>query len=307
VKLGTFYSLGAAPLFVGIERGFFGKQGLEIDVQRTASASDVMGFLGTGHLDVAAGGPSAPLFNAIARDVPIKLVAPLGVVPDTRDDSPFPMVVRKDLYDSGALREVSQLRGRRIAITGLGSANHWNVARLLQTVNLRLEDVDVVGMDYADMVAAFRTGNLDAALVISPFDAQLQREDLAVILVPNMSPGEMVTGLMYGPQFMRERAEVARRFMVGYLNAIRAMHRDGLMAPENTAVYEKFTGQSPEVIRASKLLYFDPDLRMDMRGPLGYQQFLLAMKMVTYDTPLAEQQIVDRSFAEYALQRADPK
>jgi NitT/TauT family transport system substrate-binding protein len=266
-----------------------------------------MGFLGTGHLDVAAGGPSAPLFNAIARDVPIKLTAPLGVVPDTRDDSPFPMVVRKDLYDSGALREASQLRGRRIAITGLGSANHWNVARLLQSVNLRLEDVDVLGMDYADMVAAFRTGNLDAALVISPFDAQLQREDLAVILVPNMSPGEMVTGIMYGPQFMRERADVARRFMVGYLNAIRAMHRDGLMSPENTAVYEKFTGQSPEIIRASKLLYFDPDLRMDMRSPLGYQQFLLSMKLVTYETPLTEQQIVERSFAEYALQRADPK
>src|SRR6476660_353556 len=79
VKLGTFFSMGAAPLFVAVERGFFAKQGVEVEIQRTAGASEVMGFLGAGHLDVAGGGVSAPLYNAIARGVAIKVVAPLGL------------------------------------------------------------------------------------------------------------------------------------------------------------------------------------------------------------------------------------
>ncbi|HEY7062773.1 MAG TPA: ABC transporter substrate-binding protein [Chloroflexota bacterium] len=305
VKLGTFFSLGAAPLLVAVERGFLAEQGLDVTIERTGSASEVMGFLGAGHLDVAAGGVSGALYNAIARDVPLKVVAPLGLTGDSLERSLNFLVVRKDLYDGG-VRNVGQLRGRKIAITGLGSTNHWHLARQLQAAGLGLDDVDVVDMTYPDMITALRTGALDAAIMASPFDVQLKRDGITEMLVPNVAPGQMVTVLMYGPPFMAEHPDAARRFLVGYANAIRAIQREGLMASENVPIYERYTGMKAEDLLIATPPLFDPDLRIDAQPLLEYQQFLFNEKAVSYPTPLTEQKIVDRSFATYALQHAAP-
>jgi NitT/TauT family transport system substrate-binding protein len=307
VKLGSFYSLGAAPLFVGIDRGFFGKQGIEVEIQRTAGASEVMGFLAAGHLDVAAGGPSVPLYNSIGRGVPIKVVAPLGLNPSTvdRNNPELPLMVRKDLYDSGTVREVGQLRGRTIAMTGVGSTFHWHLARTLQEANLRIDDVELIAMDFPDQITGLATGRIDAALLSAPWDAQARRDGVAEVLVPNVAPGHMVTVLMASPQLMQERPDALRRFLTGYANAIRAMQREGYKTEENLAIIERYTGVKADTIRTSTFQVFDVDLAIDSRRLADYQQFLFGMKLVTYDTPLAESQLVDKSFAEYAAQRAD--
>jgi NitT/TauT family transport system substrate-binding protein len=249
---------------------------------------------------------SAPLYNAIARGVPIKVVAPLGLMGDSLERSLNFLVVRKDLYDSGGVREVGQLRGRKIAITGLGSTNHWHLSRQLQAAGLSLDDVDVVDLNYPDMITALRTGALDAAIMASPFDVQLKRDGITEMLVPNVAPGQMVTVLMFGPPFMAERPEAARRFMVGYANAIRALQREGLMASDNVPIYERYTGLKADDLVVATPPLFDPDLRIDVKPLLEYQQFLFNEKAVTYPTPLTEQQIVDRAFATYALQHANP-
>ncbi|HLY66351.1 MAG TPA: hypothetical protein VKU60_12520, partial [Chloroflexota bacterium] len=46
LKLASFYSLGAAPLFVGVEKGLFAKRGVDVQIERINSASDVMAILG---------------------------------------------------------------------------------------------------------------------------------------------------------------------------------------------------------------------------------------------------------------------
>jgi NitT/TauT family transport system substrate-binding protein len=280
---------------------------VEIEIQRTAGASDVMGFLAAGHLDVAAGGPSVPLFNSIARGVPIKVVAPLGINPSVVDrNSPeLPLMVRKDLYDSGTVREVSQLRGRTIAMTGVGSTFHWHLARTLQEANLRIDDVDIVAMDFPDQITGLATGRLDAALLTAPWDTQARRDGVAEVLVPNVAPGHVVTVLMASPQLMQERPDALRRFLIGYANAIRAMYREGFKTDENLAIIEKYTGVKADTIRTSTFQTFDADLAVDSRLLAEYQQFLFGMKLVTYDSPLGESQLVDKSFAEYAAQRAD--
>jgi ABC-type taurine transport system substrate-binding protein len=186
----------------------------------------------------------------------------------------------------------------------LGSTNHWHLARLLRAANLRLSDVDVVDMNYADMITALATGNLDAAILASPYDVQLKKDGVAEMLVPNVAPGQMLTVLMFSPQFREERPEVARRFMVGYADAIRAMQRDGDIFGDNLPIYEKYTGLRGEDILVSTPPVFDASLRIDVKPLLEYQEFLVVEKSVTYATPLTEDQLVDRSFAEYALQYA---
>ena len=63
------------PIYIAQERGYFREQGLDVELRRFASTADQIAALGTGQLAVGVGGVNAALFNAVAGDVPIRIVA----------------------------------------------------------------------------------------------------------------------------------------------------------------------------------------------------------------------------------------
>ena len=65
IKVGFILSLGFAPLFVGVEKGYFEEQGLQVALQSFTSGSTMISLLSTGGLDVGAGETGSALFNAI--------------------------------------------------------------------------------------------------------------------------------------------------------------------------------------------------------------------------------------------------
>src|SRR5262245_17102936 len=48
-------SLTLAPFFVGVDRGYFVEQGLDLKLEQVQSAADAIAFLATGQLDVTFG------------------------------------------------------------------------------------------------------------------------------------------------------------------------------------------------------------------------------------------------------------
>jgi NitT/TauT family transport system substrate-binding protein len=75
VALGQVGGLSDAAFFIAAEKGYFREQGIELEVSRFASAAQMVAPLGAGQLDVGGGAPSAGLLNAMAREVPLKIVA----------------------------------------------------------------------------------------------------------------------------------------------------------------------------------------------------------------------------------------
>ena len=61
--------------FVAHKRGYFAAEGLDVRFQTFDSAARMIPILAAGDLQVGAGGPSAGLYNAIARDIDIRIVA----------------------------------------------------------------------------------------------------------------------------------------------------------------------------------------------------------------------------------------
>ena len=86
--------------------------------------------LGVGQLDVGGGTVSAGLFNAVARGIPIKMVAP-----QSRHDigaCSLYVMLRRDLIESGAVTDYTSLRGRRIATPARASSPTSSSPRLLR-------------------------------------------------------------------------------------------------------------------------------------------------------------------------------
>src|SRR5262245_57709191 len=108
VKMSYVNALDNAPLFVGVDRGYWQEQGVELELTPVQSSADAIAFLANGQLDTAMGSIAVPLFNAVNQGMDVRIIAPVAYSYRTA------VLVRKDLYDSAAVRSVADLKGKRI-------------------------------------------------------------------------------------------------------------------------------------------------------------------------------------------------
>jgi len=177
-------------------------------------------LLGTGKLDVGAGAPSVGLFNAITRDVPLKIVADKGnLAPGHGYEA---MIVRKALWDKGTIRSPSDLKGQTIAIASRGIVPEVTLDTFLRTGGLTVNDVKIVTLPFPDMVTALANGAVDLANAIEPFATQAVARGVGVIWhrTDEIAPNKQVGVILYGPDFAR-KTDVARRFMLAYIKGAR--------------------------------------------------------------------------------------
>ena len=64
-------------LFVGMEKGYFAKEGITVEPTYFRSGAEVASQLAAGHVDIGATTAGATLYNAMVRGVPAKIVADL--------------------------------------------------------------------------------------------------------------------------------------------------------------------------------------------------------------------------------------
>ena len=89
------------------------EHGVTLDIERFASAGKMTAPLATGQIDVSVGSPSAGLFNSIASGMDFRIVADKGQV---RPGYNFtPLIVRKDLVDSGKVETLKDLKVLEVA------------------------------------------------------------------------------------------------------------------------------------------------------------------------------------------------
>lgn len=212
-----------APFYLGIEKGYFKEAGLEVRLEKFASAVNAMAPLSTGELQVVAGGVSPGLFNAFARGWPVKIVAPFGR--DSEANSVDAIMVRPDL--KGAVKRLADLRGRKIAVVAPSSAPVYMLALALETEGLTLKDVEIVAIPYPDMGTALTNKAIDAAISIEPFVTQYEDRGVAWVLkragdIPRLgNPGWQVAVVLYNEDWAQKNPRAANEFMAVYLRGAR--------------------------------------------------------------------------------------
>jgi NitT/TauT family transport system substrate-binding protein len=142
VRVGINGVISDAPLFIAVERSYFRAQGIEASFVPIDAGSKMIAPLGTGELDVAAGASSAGIFNAAAHAIVVKIVADKASTPP--GPSYMPLLVRKDLVDSGRVKVVADLKGLKIAEAGRGGTPGPLLEQILQQGGLAYDDVEHV-------------------------------------------------------------------------------------------------------------------------------------------------------------------
>ena len=212
-----------APFYVGIEKGYFKEAGLDVQLEKFASAVTAMAPLSTGDIQVVAGGVSPGLFNAFTRGLPIKIVAPFGR--DSATNSVDAIMVRPDL--KGTVKTLADLKGRKIAVVAASSAPVYMLALALEPEGLTLKDVEIVPIPYPEMGTALTNKAVDAAISIEPFVTQYEARGVAWLLkragdIPRLAnPGWQVAVVLYNEDWAQKNPRVASDFMVAYIKGAR--------------------------------------------------------------------------------------
>src|SRR2546422_5482378 len=129
VRVGVPKLTSSAPIFIGVEKGFFQEQGVEPKLTFFQAAAPIATALAAGQIDVGATGLTAALYNIVLGGERIWIVADKG-----REWPGYPLtaiVLQKDLWDAGR-RALSDLQGRRIGVTQLGSTLHYPLGNGLE-------------------------------------------------------------------------------------------------------------------------------------------------------------------------------
>jgi NitT/TauT family transport system substrate-binding protein len=307
VKVGVLKLTSSAPIFLGVEKGYFKEFGVEPELVYFQAAAPIATALAAGQVEVGATGLTAALYNIVLGGEKLWIVADKG-----REWPGYPLVgivVQKELWDGG-LRSVKDLKGKRIGVTQLGSTFHFHIGNILEKEGLSLADVRIVPLQAMPAtVEALKGKQVDAIMAPQPFPGATEAQGFGKILAwaGDLYPWQIAT-IFYSKGFAGDRAR-AVAFMKGYVKASRhyfdaaLAQKDGKPAPgagydELVAVTARYTGAAPEVIRlgfpyqdrSGRLLV--PDIEKQMKWWVSHG-FMKSM--------LPTDQIVDTSFIEAAI------
>src|SRR5919199_3055326 len=202
---------------------------------------------------------------------------------------------------------MSDLRGRTVAINGPAGGGEYTLGTALHDHGMTFDDVRVAYMPFPDMVTALGGGAIDAAAsIIEPQATTTLRRGFAELLVPAPRPGTQTTVIFYGTRFVAERPELARRWMLAYVRALRELTGEGWRKPEHLAILSRTTSLPVDLIEEAIAPYWDPDGRVNRDDLMAQQRFYQERGHLQYPDLLPIEAMLDESWLESAIRALGP-
>ena len=301
-RVGILKLTSSAPIFVGVEKGFFKEFGVEPELVYFQAAAPIATALAAGQLDVAATGLTAATYNIVLGGEKLWIVADKGREwPDHRLTA---IVVHKDLHDAG-VRTVADLKGKRIAVTQLGSTFHYQIGNILEKDGLSLKDVTIVPLQAMPAaLEALKGKQVDAVILPQPFPGRAEADGFGRIIAwgGDLFPWQIAT-VFYSRKFAADRTRGVS-FMKGYVKSSRHYYdavlsgKAGAAYDEVVAVTARYTGAPVPVIKLG-FPYQDRSGRLWVEDIGRQMTWWQRHGFIKSTIPLKD--IVDTSFVEAAV------
>jgi NitT/TauT family transport system substrate-binding protein len=302
VKFASSPAVSTAGVYIGMERGYFREVGLEIEIVPFSGGAEMISSIAAGQVDAANTDAGSGLLKALARDLPMRFVADGSRC--VRGRCGTALVVRKELIDSGAVREFSDLRGRTVNPQTPGSTLSQYMTRVLDRGGLQESDVNFQYVIFADTLAAMSNKAIDATFLIEPFVTAGTAQNITVRWYDTADLFEKTqnTMIVFSPGFAAQRTEAGKRFMVGYLRGIRD-YLDAFNGGKDRAeivgiLTRHSTIKDAALFDIMGMPGFDPNGELLIDALKDQQQWWVDRAIL--DAPVDLDRIYDRTYLDYA-------
>jgi len=310
LTIGVVANTSDGGIFIANDRGYFQAEGIQLEVQRFQTLVDMVAPLSTGQLQIASGALAASLFNAAARGVHIQIVADKGQT-STPEWDYAALVIRKDLIESGKVRDYADLKGLRLVTSGRANSTEVILATALNRGGLTLQDVNFSQLGFPEIVAALASKGIDGAIVVEPFISRIVSDGTGVRWkdsIDILGRSEQVGVIVYGEQLAANR-DLARRWMTAYLRGVRDYNdafgpRKKDYGDVIRVLTENTTVADPAIYERMRAAGLDPDGRLDMRSLEDDLKYYIDSGQVNDSPDLSR--LINTSFQQFAVEALGP-
>jgi NitT/TauT family transport system substrate-binding protein len=290
IKIGALKSTNVAAVYVAIDKGFFAKEGLDSELVILEAAQPTAVATAAGSVDFGATSTSAGLFS-LAGSGELKIIG--GLYSEAPGFHNFAVAASLKAYESG-LKTYQDLPNHSIAVTQVGSPVHYSLALIAEKYHLDLATMHILPLQsIPNMASAIKGNQADATIInaisINPLFAANQAKLLGWI--GDETPWQTAVTFTQTKMIAQHRATV-EAFLRGLKQGARYYHdaftgpgekpQDGANAAEVAAILAKYTGLTPEQVKAS-LAYVDGDARVDVADIVHQVEWFKSQKMLKDD------------------------
>jgi NitT/TauT family transport system substrate-binding protein len=299
LRVALFPYSSYAPFYFAEAEGFFAEQGITIEWVDFTRQTEAVAALASGQIDAGGGVLDAGSMSAIGQGTGLMIVADKGYV-DPEAACPYgAWMIRKDLYESGELNDLKNLKGRKVVVPKTGFFE-YAMDQLLAPVGLSVSDLEVVDMPGPARLEALTTGAVDVAQMGEPWITRALASGEAVVWYPfeETQPNAQYAVVWFGPTLTKENPEAGRRFMVAYMKGVQQYNQG--KTERNVALMAELIKSTPEDAGASCWQAFTADGHVNLDFISDFQEWALAKDYIDRVVPVEE--FWDGSYLEYALQ-----
>jgi NitT/TauT family transport system substrate-binding protein len=257
LDVGVIPIADVAPLYLGMQKGFFAAEKLTIRPRLQGSGAAILPAVVSGRNDVGFSNTTT-LIIASAQGKPVKIISQGDIGGKGPEDAPDALLVGED----SRIRAPEDLQGRTVGVNSLRNVGPLTINRALERFGVDYRSVRYVEVPFAEASAALESGRVDAAWVVEPFATQLKSSGARVLFNPFVETSADLTVATYFTTegFIEENPGVVRRF-------VRAMNRSLAYArthsPEVRRVVSTYTDIPPATLAQMRLPQWEPDLHED--------------------------------------------
>jgi len=209
VTVATLPIANALPMDLGIKKGFFSAQGIEINKRTLQSGNDVVLALANKNGDIGYLG-FVPMMIARTQGIALTTVAASEVEGTSEADNWQNILVK----GSSSIRTPADLAGKTIAVNALKGVGEVMIKAALKKRGVSPDSVRLTALPFPSMRSALNNGQVDAIWTPEPFLSQVLSDGGRTVMAPGPVLGKFwpIGGYAALNDWTRQNPGLAEKF-----------------------------------------------------------------------------------------------
>jgi NitT/TauT family transport system substrate-binding protein len=261
VTIGTQPIVDSAPLYLGVDQGFFEEEGLDLTIESAVGGAAVVPSVVSGDFEFGRGNVLSTMI-AVSQGLPLRCITNAN---STAGNPDFGAVV---VPGDSPLQSMADLSGRTVSVNTLNNIGDTTIRSVVEEAGGDPQAVQFVEIPFPDAPAALQSGQVDAAWILDPFLTEAVDAGGRVLSYnfSDFHPELDISCVFTSEQVIQEQPEVVEAFQ-------RAMNRSLEFSQANPDEIRRITGTyteiDPAVLERIVIPTFRPDFNREAMELLG--------------------------------------
>ncbi|OLF06221.1 nitrate ABC transporter substrate-binding protein [Actinophytocola xinjiangensis] len=263
VTVGVIPILDVAPIYLGIEQGFFDERDIEITLEQAEGGAAIVPAVVSGQYQFGFSN-MVSLLIASSEGLPVKVVSNGNNSTGVDGEDFAALMVKAD----SPIRTAADLEGKTVAANTLQNIVDTSVRQSVRKAGGDPTKVRFTALPFPDQPAALASGQVDAVFVVEPFQQAVLAEGGRAIASSyvDAAPNLTVAAYFTSQQLLADNPDLATRFTEAMAESLSYAdsHPD-----EVRTIIASYTEIAPEVIEKLTLPTFPPEVNRESVATLA--------------------------------------